>query len=621
MAREVVEWNLQITGDTAARARELAGAFGVGLAGGAAAAATAVTTVTAALTAGATAIASFTRQNADAIDNIHTLAASTGLAADTISGMRTAAAAVNKELSAFLPQDIARRMIQAQLGLSRAKRGFDLLGIAVEDSNGKMRNVDTVFREIIDRLQSIDDDGLRAAAATELLGKQGGELLTAFSDSSALDDWVEMTRQYGIDHGPEAVEITNAWFDATARLQTAFEGAKSKLFELVGPTAIGAVQTAAEALVFYTEILSGATALQASQRAQSLFDPDTSNANVVVPGTAPPGTTDEEIRKNLSNMRPGRGAAGGSSGFQVPQTGFFRAVSELSAQMAAEAEAEQERHLETLQLWSSDIGGQLDQVNRNLDAQIAQAQQQNAQTVAGALTGQMSLGGVVGAIAPGPLGAIAGPIVDALSQEGGETVVRDAIVDLQGQLINVIDNVPAAIGELLNPEFLVKVLIKGTKAIVEGLVQVPVMIVEGLLEFLVNLPAMIAKAITSIPGFLKDSEGRFLGTSFKRDNLSFFGTELGEAQSRFAGNPLAFAGAGLPQFERGTPRVPRTGPAIVHEGEAIIPANQAAAMRRGGGSGVTIYMQAPGNARRVAESLNRQLGGFGLNLDLNPLEV
>ncbi len=70
-------------------------------------------------------------------------------------------------------------------GLSTQVRAFEALGITYEmiESQSPLEQ----FRMLEERLQRIEDPTKRAAIAMNIFGRSGGELLTLFSDSGAID--------------------------------------------------------------------------------------------------------------------------------------------------------------------------------------------------------------------------------------------------------------------------------------------------------------------------------------------------------------------------------------------------------------------------------------------------
>ena len=197
----------------------------------------------------------------DYVDNINTLAGNSGLANDTIKALDLAAQASGKALTDLVPQDLSARIQKAADGGKKMQKAFADLGVAVKDGNGELRNADAVFRDVINQLTAIEDPTTKAALATQVLGSQGQQLLTAFGDVSSFDQFVELGREFGVDVGPDAVSATGTWQKATANLSLAFDTAKQSLFEGIGGTAVSTlIERFSLGFVFLTELVGNVVA-------------------------------------------------------------------------------------------------------------------------------------------------------------------------------------------------------------------------------------------------------------------------------------------------------------------------------------------------------------------------
>lgn len=168
------------------------------------------------------------------VDEINTLGKATGLSNETIAGLAQAAKATGKELSDLVPTDLSKKMLQAANGSIKAERSFAQLGVKATDSSGKLRSADDVFRDVIDSLGTMEDGTAKAALASDLLGAQGRQLLSAFESSDGLDAFVDQASTFGIDVGPDAVAAAGEWQSATAELGLAFNYAKQQAVNAMG---------------------------------------------------------------------------------------------------------------------------------------------------------------------------------------------------------------------------------------------------------------------------------------------------------------------------------------------------------------------------------------------------
>lgn len=65
---------------------------------------------------------------------------------------------------------------EAMLGTGKGAESFKKLGINIKDSNGKLKDQETLFNETIEALQGVENATERAGLANDLLGKSGMEL-------------------------------------------------------------------------------------------------------------------------------------------------------------------------------------------------------------------------------------------------------------------------------------------------------------------------------------------------------------------------------------------------------------------------------------------------------------
>lgn len=181
-----------------------------------------------------------------------------GIAAETLQGLRLAAEGSGLSFSALTSglDQFASRMQQAGSGNNETARAFDALGVSVKDSEGNMRDVDAVLQETLSALQGVDDAGTRSALAVDTLGRSGGRLLQALSGSE-LDSFVALSREFGIDIGPKAAQSAGDWQRASAELDLVLRGLKGEIADAFGGGA-ELLQTFVEGIVFGFEVVKGA---------------------------------------------------------------------------------------------------------------------------------------------------------------------------------------------------------------------------------------------------------------------------------------------------------------------------------------------------------------------------
>ena len=206
--------------------------------------------------AAATAFVGFVQSMADSINQLNDMAVATGFSAETLKGLKLAADGAGLSIGGMekVLRGFATLVGQAGRG---GKTAFDDFGISVRDSFGDLKSQDVILREVIVTLNEMEDPANRAAAATQLLGARGGQLLVALGGGE-LDSFVAAADRFGTDTGPAATKAADEWQRATAILGLAVQGVGSDLFTAVGPAAAEFVVSLAGTFVGLFTLLSNA---------------------------------------------------------------------------------------------------------------------------------------------------------------------------------------------------------------------------------------------------------------------------------------------------------------------------------------------------------------------------
>lgn len=130
---------------------------------------------------GAGAMAKFAKDNIDAADAMSKMSQRTGVSAPMLDKFRKVAELSDTSIEGLGKgfKTLASNMYDAQTrGTGPAAEAFEKLGIAVTDSNGKLRESDQVMLDIADKFQQMADGPEKAALAADLFGaKIGDELI------------------------------------------------------------------------------------------------------------------------------------------------------------------------------------------------------------------------------------------------------------------------------------------------------------------------------------------------------------------------------------------------------------------------------------------------------------
>jgi hypothetical protein len=207
-------------------------------------------------------IVKFTQKMADYKNEVIDASTRTGIAVDTLAGLRLAAKGSGLQFSAMesVLKVYTSKIAAADRGSAEAVEGFEALGVSIHDDvTGNLRDSDVVFREVLARLGEMEPGSERTAKAINALGTQSTKLFQALGDPSNLDYFVEKTRLFGVNFGPKASKAAADWQRAMADLEDVMMGAGDKISREFGADgAAGAVFAFNEAIIFVTTLITEA---------------------------------------------------------------------------------------------------------------------------------------------------------------------------------------------------------------------------------------------------------------------------------------------------------------------------------------------------------------------------
>jgi hypothetical protein len=176
----------------------------------------------AALAAGA-AIGTMASSLAQSINELSGMSAQTGIATETLAGLRLAARAGGREL-----QDLE--------GILRK--------VAAEGLN---------IEEVTEQIQAIEDPTRRAAKAMEIFGEEGAVLVQVLGNRS-VSEFSEFAERFGTSSGPEAAAAAQEFQLQMLKLETAIMGVvDSGLLEFVNSL----IEDFSVGVVFLRELIAG----------------------------------------------------------------------------------------------------------------------------------------------------------------------------------------------------------------------------------------------------------------------------------------------------------------------------------------------------------------------------
>jgi len=144
----------------------------------------AITGMGAAITAGFTGLIYQATQAGDTLDK---MAKRTGLTVEALSKLTYATQISGGNIQGLERgfRYLSRMMDDISKGIGESKETFEKLGISVTDTAGRFRGVEEVLLEAADKINALGSETEKTAAATDLFGRTGAELLPLLREGSA----------------------------------------------------------------------------------------------------------------------------------------------------------------------------------------------------------------------------------------------------------------------------------------------------------------------------------------------------------------------------------------------------------------------------------------------------
>ena len=169
---------------------------------------------------------------ADLTHELVDAAAKSGIAVETLAGLRLAAEGSGRSFT-----DLEGGLIKFQTSMSAAMKPtgkqaelFKKLGVSVKDDvTGGLRDSNTVFNEVVGKLSEMESGIEKNTITMDLFGKSAGP---AFIQSGAIDAMGEfnaLANEFGVNTGPQAVATAAQFQRSIANLKLVAEGSFQKI--------------------------------------------------------------------------------------------------------------------------------------------------------------------------------------------------------------------------------------------------------------------------------------------------------------------------------------------------------------------------------------------------------
>lgn len=192
----------------------------------------------AAIATAATSLAAMTVDAAKFADEIITANKVTGMSTESLQAYSYAAELLDVPLNT-LTKSMAKNvkaMSEAANGSKKYTAAYEKLGVKVTDTDGKLRNSEDVYWELIDALKKIDNETERDALSMQLFGKSAQELNPLIeAGSAAVKDYTDEAKSMGAVMSDDAITGLSAFDDSMQRLKQGFGAAKRQLGTVLLP--------------------------------------------------------------------------------------------------------------------------------------------------------------------------------------------------------------------------------------------------------------------------------------------------------------------------------------------------------------------------------------------------
>jgi len=220
--------------DSGGRFQKLGGILkGIGAAMG-----TAFLAVGAAAIGAAKALSEMTVGAAAYADEILTMSTVTGMSTDSLQAYKYAAELVDvsmETLTGSMAKQV-KSMANARDGSAKFAEAYEKLGVSVADSNGQLRDSETVYWETIDALGKISNETERDALAMQIFGKSAQELNPLIAQGSeGIAALTEEAKRMGAVMSGDSLNALSKFDDSVQRLKAGAGAAKNAMGTILLP--------------------------------------------------------------------------------------------------------------------------------------------------------------------------------------------------------------------------------------------------------------------------------------------------------------------------------------------------------------------------------------------------
>lgn len=239
----------------------------------------------------------FTQKIADLTNELSDASTKTGIAVETLAGLRLAAKGSGLEFSNLEGGLIRfqKSMVDSETGTKKLEDAFGALKVKVKDSEKNFRSTNDTFNDVMKSLSQMEAGAERNAIAMEIFGKKAGPGLIQSGALDNLESMTELATAFGVAVDEKAIGSMARFQRSMATFEVATQGSFAKIMESIsGKNSISlGIDAASSSMVYFSSLASDAFA-RAGQDAENLFGVLKMGA-IMISGT---GTVAERFEKS-----------------------------------------------------------------------------------------------------------------------------------------------------------------------------------------------------------------------------------------------------------------------------------------------------------------------------------
>ena len=178
------------------------------------------------------ALASFAKSTIDTADKLAKLSQSVGVSVEQLSGLSHAANLSDVEIEKLGKAlgKLSVNMSDTVKGTGDAKDAFRALGIDVQQTDGALKNPDTVLKEVAAKFASMEDGAGKTALAIKIFGRAGADLIPLLNaGADGIAEMQEEAKRLGLVLSTEAAQAAERFNDNLTRVHGLVQGSANSI--------------------------------------------------------------------------------------------------------------------------------------------------------------------------------------------------------------------------------------------------------------------------------------------------------------------------------------------------------------------------------------------------------